>query len=870
MSKFLFSVVIPIYKVEEYLEETVESVINQTIGFDKIQIILVNDGSPDHSEDICLRYVQKYPNNILYIKQENAGVSAARNNGMKYAEGEFINFLDSDDVWDLDVFKKAYKLFKNNKDIDIIGVRQRYFEASNQYPSLDYKFKKNKDGVYDIVENYNYIQLSVTSAFIRTDIAKTALFDDKIKYSEDGKYIFDLFINGKKTKIGLISSSLHNYRKRYSNNSAIQVKDIRRDWYVQTVDLSYRYVLDKCKNEFYSILPFAHYYIMYDYQWRAKANLDLVENFTENDKNEYINKSIKFFKEIPDKIIYEQRNLGMIYRQLFLLYKYDKNYDLFYNKIFDLSNETPFRFNINVLNIKDDRLSIEGDIDLLYSDKFKIICENNDETFEIPVQKDYSARLNNFLGYESFKTYYKFEIPLQKNNKLKFYAVYGDKKVTLIEYFNPNSFISNFKFSYRKYHDYVLSKSKDKSTIYIKKEGRFLKEFKYQLLLLKKRKLKNIIYRDVALVKKQFKKKKEIWLISDRQDKAGDNGEAFFKYLCELKPKNIDFYFVIDKKSSDFERIKQYGKVMSFDTFKYNVKFMIADKIISSQADQHVYKPFGGNNQYMFDLFDYKIIFLQHGIIKDDLSPWLNKFRLNLDMFVTSAESEYNSIISNPYYGYSKDVVKLTGLPRFDLLEDNQEKHHSILICPTWRANLAPKVNDETNYSPEFKQSNFFNFYNKLLNDKDILSVMKQKQYKIRFCLHYRIRGQIKDFDKNEFVEMVTQPDYRYEFMSNDLLITDYSSTFFDFCYLNKPVIYNHFDEEEFFKGQLYDKGYFSYENDGFGDVTYDYETLKNKIISMIESDCVMSEKYINRKNKFYKHDDKNNSQRVYDEIRKL
>lgn len=117
---------------------------------------------------------------------------------------------------------------------------------------------------------------------------------------------------------------------------------------------------------------------------------------------------------------------------------------------------------------------------------------------------------------------------------------------------------------------------------------------------------------------------------------------------------------------------------------------------------------------------------------------------------------------------------------------------------------------------------------------------------------------------------MVTQPDYRYEFMSNDLLITDYSSTFFDFCYLNKPVIYNHFDEEEFFKGQLYDKGYFSYENDGFGDVTYDYETLKNKIISMIESDCVMSEKYINRKNKFYKHDDKNNSQRVYDEIRKL
>ena len=87
--KYKFSVVIPIYNVEKYLEETIESIINQSIGFEEnIQIILVNDGSPDNSEEICLKYKEMYPDNILYIKKENGGVSSARNTGLKKVSGE--------------------------------------------------------------------------------------------------------------------------------------------------------------------------------------------------------------------------------------------------------------------------------------------------------------------------------------------------------------------------------------------------------------------------------------------------------------------------------------------------------------------------------------------------------------------------------------------------------------------------------------------------------------------------------------------------------------------------------------------------------------------------------------------------------------
>ena len=84
--QFKISVVIPVYNVELYVAETIESVIRQDIGFEEnVQIVLVNDGSPDGSGQICEEYAKRYPENIQYVYQENAGVSVARNTGMDYS-----------------------------------------------------------------------------------------------------------------------------------------------------------------------------------------------------------------------------------------------------------------------------------------------------------------------------------------------------------------------------------------------------------------------------------------------------------------------------------------------------------------------------------------------------------------------------------------------------------------------------------------------------------------------------------------------------------------------------------------------------------------------------------------------------------------
>ena len=112
---YKFTVVTPVYQVEEYLKDTIESVINQTVGFqENIQLILVNDGSLDNSEEICLKYQEQYPDNILYLKKENGGVSSARNEAFPYIRGKYVNFLDSDDMWALDAFEIIYHFFEEH------------------------------------------------------------------------------------------------------------------------------------------------------------------------------------------------------------------------------------------------------------------------------------------------------------------------------------------------------------------------------------------------------------------------------------------------------------------------------------------------------------------------------------------------------------------------------------------------------------------------------------------------------------------------------------------------------------------------------------------------------------------------------------
>ena len=124
------SIVVPIYKVEQYLDKCVNSLVNQT--YKEIEILLVDDGSPDRSPKMCDKYAQEDPR-IKVIHKVNGGLSDARNFGLKEVVGEYVLFVDSDDYIDVDTCEKFVSIMKDNKPDIVVGNAYR-LENNKKYP----------------------------------------------------------------------------------------------------------------------------------------------------------------------------------------------------------------------------------------------------------------------------------------------------------------------------------------------------------------------------------------------------------------------------------------------------------------------------------------------------------------------------------------------------------------------------------------------------------------------------------------------------------------------------------------------------------------------------------------------------------------
>lgn len=125
----VLSIIVPVYNAAKYLSQCIDSVLAQT--FTDFELILVNDGSTDESEKICLLYMKK-DSRIKYLKQENGGLPSARKKGFENATGEYIGWVDSDDWIDCDMFEKLYnKAILTNADITACSVIQEYADRKN-------------------------------------------------------------------------------------------------------------------------------------------------------------------------------------------------------------------------------------------------------------------------------------------------------------------------------------------------------------------------------------------------------------------------------------------------------------------------------------------------------------------------------------------------------------------------------------------------------------------------------------------------------------------------------------------------------------------------------------------------------------------
>lgn len=203
---------------------------------------------------------------------------------------------------------------------------------------------------------------------------------------------------------------------------------------------------------------------------------------------------------------------------------------------------------------------------------------------------------------------------------------------------------------------------------------------------------KAFVVRAVARIMGLLQRRK-IWLFSDRVMRAGDNGEAMFRYVVNHCPNGVKPVFILHSKSDDYARMKKLGKVIPYDSVLSKLYYLLASVSISSSGDQEARNPFDWRVAYYADrMKDLQYVFLQHGITKDDQTKWLNRWGKAVNGLVCSSQREWEAF-RDPGYGYPDADLWLTGMPRFDLLEAGEAR--VITIMPTWRQSLM------TNYDPE-------------------------------------------------------------------------------------------------------------------------------------------------------------------------
>ena len=211
--KYLFSVITTIYNTEKYLEECIESVINQTIGFENIQLILINNGSTDSSGEICLRYKNKYPDNVVYEKKQHGSIGTGRNAGYKYIEGKYVSILDSDDLFLLTVCEKAYSYFESNYEkINIVRGNLIMFtdEEDLRKISIDEDVKPK---TLDIRVDRLPLNSSFQGAFFKKSIFVKYYFDENCTYSGDDIKLLNIILLNE-VIYGDLNAVTHLYRAK--------------------------------------------------------------------------------------------------------------------------------------------------------------------------------------------------------------------------------------------------------------------------------------------------------------------------------------------------------------------------------------------------------------------------------------------------------------------------------------------------------------------------------------------------------------------------------------------------------------------------------------------------------------------------------
>ncbi|WP_150540287.1 CDP-glycerol glycerophosphotransferase family protein [Actinobacillus vicugnae] len=815
--KFKYTVVSAVYNVEKYLDEYFESLVNQTLNFEKhIYLILVDDGSSDSSAQIIQKWQAKYPNNITYLYKENGGISSARNFGMKHVQTEWVTFIDSDDFVSPNYFQRVDEELSKDHSLEMVVGNLYYYHdktkvASDTHP-LKYRFKDNVTKI-SVTDMDNYINLFVTVTFFKTQHLKNSgiEFDSKIKpHFEDGKYLADYLLYVYKGKIAYIKNAIFYYRKRGDGNSTIDTAWLKKEKFFDLLKYGYLALLNEHKAKLGFIPKNIQWTVLMDLSWHIKelynnpGRMDLAK-LSEEERERYFSLMKECFSFIDSQHIKAFNMIGI--------------WEMHRTGILGLKGEKPDSYTAFIENIDIAKKQI---LVCYFTAQDILIQFNLNGSDTIP---QFVKSKMNTVGYMPFVVEKRCWVPYKDESEIL--SVNIDNKLANLSIWNKHYKQISIGDILKKFHQPSKKYASDDS-----------------------------------------------WILIDRDVQADDNAEHLYRYIKDKHPEQ-KCYFALNRNSHDWDRLSRDNfNLLEFGSDDFEKHLRKASKIISSHFDSYI-------QNYFQDEYDHskKFVFLQHGVTKDDMSNIL-LYKRNMLCMLTSTLAEYESIIrEGSGYQIGKKETVLTGFPRHDfLLKSKIPEHKQILIMPTWRHYIVGEAKENSNtreINPLFMETDYAKYWSSLIKSERLAELSQRYGYKIVFAPHKNIEPYLQQFNIPEYINIWSASESKISiqqlFQNSQLMITDYSSVAFEMGFLGKMVLYYHFDQDKIFSGNhIAQKGYFSYELDGFGPVATTEMDLLDNLEQLLLNNGKATEPYLSRMEQTFPFRDGNNCERVWQAIKNL
>lgn len=806
-------------------------------------------------------------------------------------QGEFVTALYGGDTWSDGAMAQIEEQVEARP-------QKRIFMMYKQMPGMvkgafaGY-MRGITNAVVDVYRTYTHYPFYFGGTFVKASALKAGHWHKE--YGIEAEREFFLTLTAKARELVFVNGAIYNSSRSQEGDAVFYKEIYNPDWYDKSFREFWLPYLQRWKEKKGGVPLFIQYHLMFSIGCRISSNLNNLNKHVipEGQEMACLQLMREAMQYVEDDVLFNSHKIPACRQMDSMLWFYgilkhgegfcfEKRYMggvLYYgygNTVFGRVDS--LKTNVLFMNEEDGVLHIDGTVNpILFSMADEVYISFGGKNYALQYNERYA--LTKVFGVSIFKRHsFSVDLPLEgvSDTILNCCASIGGEMVYVdFSYDSHFSRMSGrYSSSYWCFGDsplYMMVKRARGLWIRaISRKEQRKQERKLSLEMLRKHDKKSLMFllvRKAYFIMKPIMKRRPIWMYLDKIYKGGDSSEYLYRY-ASAQNNNIKHYYLVDKHATDYARLKKDGyKPLVRGSIKHRLVFLLADMMVISNSTVFAFNNFGMvNSSYVRDLVDFHVCCVQHGMSVQKIAVAQNRLRDNTRLYFCASKYEIENL-SRPIYNYvGYDALKLTGVPRYDGLVNDDKKQ--IMISPTWRMQAAVPVRtsegEQRDYNPMFKESTYYKVFNSLINDPRLIEAAKKYGYRIKYVLHPIVSAQVDDFDKNDYVDVIPAVgDMSYErmFCESSLMVTDFSGIQFDFAYMRKPLVYLHHKDIP----QHYEEGTFFYDTMAFGEIAHDNDELIDLLCEYMASGCKMKEEYVRRADDFFYYNDRENCKRIYD-----